>query len=112
MIKVKYEKYYNNHINSYETKTFNSLESLADWLFGLVDAFDGDYKKRMHLDNNCIKSMDEHWFTHWVEFIEKDGVIIYSTGKFTNGISHLNNEIKQWLIACKERMENPVFNFG
>lgn len=124
MIKIKYEKYYNDYINSYETKTFDSLESLADWLFGLVK---GEYKKSMwfvdpenscvyndgklHLDGSCIKSRDEKWI-YWVELIEKDGAIIYSTGKFTNGICHWNDEIKQWLIACRERMNNPMFNFG
>lgn len=58
-----------------------------------------------------IKENDSKW-TYWVELIEKDGAIIYSTGKFTNGICHWNDEIKQWLITCRERMNNPVFNFG
>lgn len=125
MIKIKYEKYYNDYINSYETKTFDSLESLADWLFGLVK---GKYERSIwfvdpnskyicdndgkpHLDGSCIKSNDGKW-TYWVELIEKDGAIIYSTGKFTNGICHWNDEVKQWLIACRERINNPVFNFG
>lgn len=125
MIKIKYQKYYNDYNNSYETKTFDSLESLADWLFGLVK---GEYKRSMYfqdpnskyiydndgkpcLDSSCIKSNDGKW-TYRVELIEKDGAIIYSSGKFTNGICHWNDEVKQWLIACRERRENPVFNFG
>lgn len=125
MIKVKYEKYYNDYIRTDEFKTFNSLEDLANWLFGLVK---GEYKKSMwfidpnskhiynnddtlRLDRSCIKSNDGKYI-YWIELIEKDEVIIYSTGKFTNGICHWNEEVKQWLVACRERMNNPVFNFG
>lgn len=123
MITVKYEKYYNDYRKSYETKNFSSLEELADWLFGLVK---GEYKRSMwfvnpnddhmrdgklRLDSSCIKSNDGCWI-YWVHQIEKDGAIIYSTGTFTNGICHWNEEIKQWLLDCRERMNNPTFNFG
>lgn len=123
MIRVKYEKYYNDYRNSYETKGFGSLEELADWLFGMVK---GEYKRSMwftdpnndhmfdgklRLDGSCIKSNDGEW-VYWIEQIEKDGVIIYSTGKFTNGICHWNDEIKQWIADCRERMNKPTFNFG
>lgn len=123
MIKVKYEKYYNDYIKSYETKSFNSLEGLADWLFEMVK---GEYKRSMwfvnpnddhmfdgklRLDGSCIHSRDGEW-RYWIHKIEKDGAIIYSTGKFTNGICHWNDEIKCWLRVCRERMNNPQFNFG
>ena len=123
MIKVKYEKYYNDYKKSYETKNFNSLNNLADWLFGMVK---GEYKRSMwfvdpdnkhlfngelRLDGSCIHSNDGEWI-YWIEQIEKDGVIIYSTGKFTNGICHWNDEIKEWLRCCRERLSNPQFNFG
>ena len=123
MIKVKYHKYYNDYRNSYETKTFSSLEELADWLFGMVkgkyeykiwftnpnedNMFDG----KLRLDGSCIKSNDGEW-SYYIEQIEKDDKIIYSTGKFTNGICHWNDEIKSWLRVCRERMNNPQFNFG
>ena len=123
MIKVKYHKYYNDYRNSYETKTFSSLDELADWLFGMVkgkyeykiwftnpnedNMFDG----KLRLDGSCIKSNDGEW-SYYIEQIEKDDKIIYSTGKFTNGICHWNDEIKCWLRVCRERMNNPQFNFG
>lgn len=123
MLKVKYEKYFNDCKKSYETKDFDNLEKLADWLFEMVK---GKYENSMyftnpdndhvmdgklHLDGSCIKSNDGYW-TYWIEQIEKDGVIIYSTGKFTNGICHWNDEIKQWLKTCRNRMKNPTFKFG
>lgn len=124
MIKVKYEKYYNDYRKSYETKNFNSLNELADWLFGMVK---GKYKRcmwfvdpnseylyydgKLRLDSSCIHSNEGEW-TYWIHQIEKDGAIIYSTGTFTNGICHWNDEIKQWLVVCRERMNNSQFNFG
>lgn len=122
-ITVKYEKYYNDNRHLYDVKVFDSLEALADWMFSLVK---GEYKKSMwftdpegrhevngklHLDGSCIKSCDGEW-TYWIEQIEKNGAIIYSTGKFTNGICYWNDEIKQWLKACKAKMNNPQFVFG
>lgn len=123
MIKVKYEKYYNDYRKSYETKNFNSLNELADWLFGMVKGrYDYNiwftnpnenhmYDGKLRLSSGCIKSNDGTC-TYWVEQIVKDGKIIYSTGTFTNRICHWNDEIKQWLLDCRERMNNPTFNFG
>lgn len=123
MIKVKYNKYYNDYRRFDEIKTFCSLDDFANWLFDMVQ---GDYKYKiwfvdpyddhmrdgkLHLDNSCIKSRDGDW-QYWIEQIEKDGAIIYSTGKYTNGICHWNDEIKQWLVKCRDRMNNPRFNFG
>lgn len=123
MIKVKYHKYYNDYRNSYETKTFSSLDELADWMFGMVKGKyeykiwfadpDSNYmfENKLRLDGSCIKSNDGV-YTYWIEQIEKDDKIIYSTGRFTNGICHWNDEIKGWLRVCRERMNNPQFNFG
>lgn len=124
MYKVKFEKYYNDYRNSQEVETYGSLEAIADWLFGMVK---GDYKKsslfftnpdrehvwngKLSLDSSCIKSYDGHYSYH-VEQIEKDGVIIYSCGTFTNGICHWDEEVKEWLRRCRRRIENPVFNFS
>lgn len=124
MIRVKYEKYYNDYRNSQVETTFSSLDELADWLFGMVK---GNYDKsslwfvdpdkdhmmdgKLHLDNSCIQSYDGT-YSYWVEQIEKDGAIIYSCGTFTNGICHWNSEVKQWLRGCRKRKSNPSFNFG
>lgn len=123
MIKVRYEKYYNDYRKKQEVKTFDDLQEVADWLFGLVK---GDYRSSMWfvnpdtdhtrdgklwLDSSCIKSSDGEWM-YWIEQIEKDGAIIYSCGTFTNKVCYWNDEIKHWLRECRKRRENPVINFG
>lgn len=124
MYHVKYEKYYNDLRNSQEVGTFYSLDETADWLFGMVkgpyersglyftnpDA-DHEYGGKLSLDSSCIKSSDGT-YSYLVEQIECDGVIIYSCGTLTNGICHWNEDIKQWLRDCRNRMANPTFNFG
>lgn len=123
MITVKYEKYYNDYRNTQETKNFSSLEEVADWLFGMVQ---GEYKRSMRfinpdddhmvegklcLNRSYIESRDGT-YVYWVEQIEKDGMIIYSCGTFTNRICHWNEEVKQWLRECRTRRNNPQFIFG
>lgn len=126
MIRVKYERYHNDYNRKIEERTFSNLDRLADWLFSNVS---GNYKEKMFfvnpdstipyfggelkLDSSCISTRyDSTGYETWILQIVKDGAIIYSTGRFTNGISHWNEEIKQWLRDCRERQLHPTFNFG
>lgn len=127
MILVKYERYNCDYRRHMEEKYFDDLKQLADWLF---DKCEGNYKEKMFfvdpdndwlthdngtlkLDSSCISlRYDTTGYETWIHQIIKDGKIIYSTGKFTSGISHWNEEIKQWLRDCRERQRNPQFNFG
>ena len=126
MIKVKYEKYRNDYDRMIEEKWFHNLQEVQDWLF---DICEGKYAKgmffidpestipyfkgKLNLDSSCI-SVNGRSYDTWVLQINKDGKIIYSTGRFTNGISYWNDEVKQWIMACRERQlnPNPTFNFG
>lgn len=123
MVRVRYKKYYHDWRQSQEQKCFDDLSEVADWMFGMVK---GEYKRAMfftnpdddhmregklHLDSSCIQTSDGKW-VYFIEQIEKDGRIIYSCGTFTNKVCHWNEEVKQWIKACRARMENPVFNFG
>lgn len=125
MIKVKYEKYRNDYDRMIEEKWFHNLQEVQDWLF---DICEGEYAKgmffinpastipyfkgKLNLDSSCI-SVNGRSYDTWVLQINKDGKIIYSTGRFTNGISYWNDEVKQWIMACRERqLKNPTFNFG
>lgn len=123
MIRIKYEKYYNDYNRSFATKSFNTLNELADWMFDMVYG-KYDFKiyftdpndphisnEKLRLDSSCIYTSDNK-YRYWIHQIEKDGKIIYSCGTFTNGICHWNDEIKDWLRTCRDRMNNPQFNFG
>lgn len=122
MYKVKYEKYRYGYGGTQEVKVFSSLEEIADWLFGMVKGkYEGSMffvnpddknDKELHLDSSCISSRDDERYRYWVEQIEKDGLIIYSCGTFTNGVCYWNEEVKQWLMECIQRKKNPQFNFG
>ena len=122
MYKVKYEKYRYGYGGTQEVKVFSSLEEIADWLFGMVKGkYEGSMffvnpddknDKELHLDSSCISSRDDERYRYWVEQIEKDGLIMYSCGTFTNGVCYWNEEVKQWLRECIQRKENPQFNFG
>ena len=124
MIKVRYERYYNDNYTYHESKNFNSMEELADFFFGLVQ---GEYNGKLtfvdpespihndpvdpKLNSSCIRALGEKYI-YYIHQIEKDGAIIYSCGTFTNGICHWNEEAKQWLRDCRERVERPQFNFA
>ena len=127
MITVKYTRYRNDYDRKAETKSMYSLEDLADWLFGKCKGsyeygmyFTNPDDNRLHfydgklkLDNSCISvNYDDTGYCTWIEQIEENGKIIYSTGKYTNGICHWNETIKQWLRDCRARQKNPQFNFG
>lgn len=127
MITVKYTRYRNDYDKKAETKSFYTLDDLADWLF---EKCKGSYKDEMYftnpdddrfhfydgklkLDNSCISvRYDDTGYCTWIEQIEDGGAIIYSTGKYTNNICHWNETIKQWLRDCRARQRNPQFNFG
>lgn len=127
MITVKYERYSDDYHRHIESKTFSGLGALADWLFEKAEGRyedkmffvnpDNEWltheKSKLRLDSSCISlRYDSSGYETWILQINKDGKIIYSTGRFTNGISHWNEEVKQWLRDCRDRQKNPTFNFG
>lgn len=123
MIRVTYQKYFNDYRKNYETANFASLNGLADWMFekvvgkykGQIYFTDPDqnhvFEGKLKLSGSSIHTSDPEWH-YYIHQIQKDGAIIYSDGRFTNGICHWNDEIKQWLRDCRERKDNPKFNFG
>ena len=125
MVIVKYQRYHNDYTRYFEEKTFVDLQEVADWLFGKCRGSYRDsiyftnpdtdhyYDGKLRLDNSCISVEDDgSGYDTWIEQIEENGKIIYSTGKYTNGICHWNEKIKQWLRDCRVRRENPQFDFG
>lgn len=128
MITVTYKLYNNDYDKKIEKETFYDMKEVEDWLFSkmignLKDAayftnpdderFRYDNDGKLRLCDSCISvKRNGNRYEIWIQMIEKDGKIVYSTGVHTNGISYWNEEIKQWIRGLRERQHNPQFNFG
>jgi len=127
MYKVYYEIYKNDYNRTEGIEKHWSLMSVADWLInnasknyenGEVFFVDPDSRlpyigDKLRLCSSCISSNPRNGTGEiWVHMIRRDdGGIIYSDGKYTNGISHWNDEVKEWLRESRKRAENRSFNF-
>ena len=123
MIRVKYERYWNDLIRKNEEKSFADLNALADWIFGQMQQ---DYKKDFAMSfptPEVAKRIGEKgpWRiefkpqyggeTFWIHQIEDFNGIIFSDGQFTSRRTHWTTEVQQWLTACDARRRAPKFNF-
>lgn len=63
---------------------------------------------KLKLDSSCI-SWKDSTYINGVVLIENEYGIIYSTGKYTNNISHWSEEVQCWLLKIRE--EGVKFNF-
>lgn len=124
MITVYYEKYRNDFCRKEETKTFSSLEAVADWIFGQMH---GDYTKdpyrlyfptpeslaRIHGEGPTrIEFMPERGgVVYWIRMMKEDGGIIFSDGVLTAGKSHWSKAVREWCRNCEERRRAPQFAF-
>lgn len=122
MIRVTYTKYRNDYDRKDEKISFYNLKELEDWLFNMKT---GSYERNMYftspdrshyydgklqLDSSCISSNDGK-YDIWVQMIENDDGIMYSTGRYTNGICHWNDQVKDFLRSCRKRQKGNQFNF-
>lgn len=121
MITVKYERYWNDYLRRFETKSFYSLSELENWMF---DSIKRSYKNALRFPTpeavSYVKS-DGPWRIEvapsptseliWIHLIETDGGIIFSDGEMTDKQKHWSKEVKKWLIHCEERKNKPKFNF-
>lgn len=121
-VKVYYEEYVNDYNRRDKVEYFSSLNKFADILFENATNYTWLYftnaernkaenNGRFEFDSSCISSTGRK-FNIYTHKIEKDGKIIYSDGKFTNGISHASNEVCEWLKECNARKRNPQFDFA
>lgn len=124
MIKIKYERYWNDFIRKNEEKTFADLDALADWIFGQMqqdytkDSFVMSFPtpekvKRIKADGPYRIEFKPRWGeeSFWIYLIENSNGIIFSDGKFTSGQKHWSLEVQTWLTACEKRRAYPTFNF-
>lgn len=124
MIKIKYERYWNDFIRKSEEKTFFGLEDLADWIFGQMQQ---DYTKDFVMSFPTpakLKRIGEADGPYriefkpvrggesiWIYLIQDTNGILFSDGRFTSGKKHWSRTVQEWCIACDKRQHAPTFNF-
>jgi hypothetical protein len=112
MITVKYERYWNDYLRRFETKSFYSLSELENWMF---DSIKRSYKNALRFPTSepCRIEVAPSPTSEliWIHLIETDGGIIFSDGEMTDKHKHWSEEVKKWLMHCEERKNKPKFNF-
>lgn len=124
MVKIKYERYWNDFIRKSEEKTFYGLDELANWIF---DQMQQDYTKDFVMSFPTpeklrrIRETDGPYRIEfkptrggesiWIYLIQDSNGIIFSDGRFTSGKKHWSRAVQEWCIACDKRQHAPTFNF-
>lgn len=122
MIRVFYDEYTNDFWKPQQEKALCTLAEFKDWFFGLCK---GKYEDKISIpmpdrtdiwkdgpsaiECNC---MWEESKTYRVHMIMRDGAIIFSDGRHTNGQKHWNEETKQMCRDMIQRRKAPTFNFA
>lgn len=125
MLKVKYERYWNDFIRKNEEMSFLSLEGLEEWIFGQMKQ---DYSKNQFAMSFPTPEKAERigesgpWEiefkpescgeSFWIHLIQSEQGIIFSDGRFTAGQKHWSAEVQNWLRHCEERRKAPKFDFA
>lgn len=130
MISVKYERYWNAFNRTHETKSFETLHELEEWIFDQMEQVQQACRQQeLRLSSAMFfptpKSMEkiaadgpchimfkpnlygQIIFVH--EILTESGVI-FSDGEFTAGQKHWTREVQDWLTHCFERQTSPKNN--
>lgn len=114
---VKYELYTNDFLRRNQEILVFSLKELENRIFEKIE-FDYTKKENRHkifFPTECPSTIViDPAITHpliWIHQIEDVKGIIFSDGTYTAGQKHWSKEVKEWLKHCKNRIENPKFNF-
>lgn len=121
MIQVFYDEYTNDFWKPQKERAFHTLADFKDWFFDLCK---GKYEDKISVPNpdrtdiwkdgpsamevNCVWEDNK---TYRVHMLERDGAIIFSDGRHTNGQKHWNEETKQMCRDMIQRRKTPTFNF-
>lgn len=124
MLRVRYERYWNDYRRKDEVKTFADLDELADWMFNQMQQ---DYTNQSTMSfptPKKVASIGETgpWTIEfrpvwgeeiiWIHQIESNDGIIFSDGRFTSRQKHWSKSVQDWLIRCEQRRRQPKFNFA
>ena len=117
MIKIDYEMYQNDFMRKRGlTKTFDSLESLADWIFNqMKQKYDNQpivmwFPRKDRIDR-ILFTPEWRGYRYWIHCIEDSDGIIFSDGATTSGQKFIADCVQKWCAACTERRDKPTFNF-
>ena len=128
MYTVKYEIYRNeNNRQTNLTKTFNSLDDLGKWLIDHATPYkpksdttawsylfvwdDTLYKINKSLGDYLISRNHDEDSDIWVYLVTTEDGIVYSGGKYTNGIQHMSKAFMDFCKKLQHDYEHPTFNF-
>lgn len=123
MITIRMIEYWNDYNQRERKEKFQSLDVLADWIFGQMSvdysgpqgshalSFPSCKDERSIYRISLMPGASEQ--TLWIKLIEDDSRgILFSDGTFTAGRKHCTRDVKEWLAKCEERREHPVFPFA
>lgn len=124
MLRVKFERYWNDYHRKDEVKTFSEFAEFEEWMFNQMQQdYTGDKgtmcfptpnkATRINAKGPWGIELRPKWGGEeiWIHQIETASGIVFSDGKFTAGRKHWSAEVKAWLAHCEERRCNPQFNF-
>lgn len=120
MIKVKFEKYWDEQTHGMHENKFKDLNALADWIFGQMrqnytensSAMKFPIPENFNVPYNIEFMPAPDSETIRIYQIENSDGIIFSSGQLTLGYKHWTPGIKAWLTDCEKRRRNlPPFKF-
>lgn len=112
---VTYVMYHNDRDQKKERKAFGSLEAIKRWLFDYKGERERDFFSYSPYFDEPGDIQSENEYEHydiWVKMIERDGKIIFSSGRFTGGRKHWTKEVKQWCKDMQSEHNTPSWEFA
>ncbi len=124
MLKIKYERYWNDYHRVDEEAVFPDLTGLEEWIFGqmkqnytakqrVMSFPTPEAAKRIHSDGPWTIEFTPQYGgpDFWIHTIATSKGIIFSDGKYTAGQTHWSKDVQAWLEHCEQRRKTPTFNF-
>ena len=123
MITIRMIEDWNDYNQRERKEKFQSLDALADWIFGQMCVnYSDPYGSHALSFPSCKDERNIYQIsimptateqTLWIKLIGDDNRgILFSDGTFTAGQKYCTKDVKEWLAKCEERRKHPVFPFA
>ena len=123
MITIRMIEYWNDYNQRERKEKFQSLDALADWIFGQMCVnYSDPYGSHALSFPSCKDERNIYQIsimptateqTLWIKLIGDDNRgVLFSDGTFTAGQKYCTKDVKEWLAKCEERRKHPVFPFA